>query len=42
LKAAILRNTGDDFVPHGSVEQLKRAWGLDAESLIRVVLEEMK
>ena len=29
----MLVNLGDEFIPHGSVEQLLKAYGLDAESI---------
>ena len=35
----VLKNLGDGFVPHGSVEQLRRLTGIDPESLEKAVLE---
>lgn len=38
----ILRNTGDRFLPHGSVKEIERLCGIDAESIAAAVLEDEK
>ena len=38
----LLRNTGDRFLPHGSVSEIERLCGIDAESVAAAVLEEIK
>ena len=38
----VLRNTGDRFLPHGSVKEIERLCGLDAESVAAAVLEDKK
>lgn len=38
----LLRNTGDRFLPHGSVKEIERLCGIDAESVAAAVLEENK
>lgn len=38
----LLRNTGDRFLPHGSVKEIERLCGIDAESVVNAVLEDMK
>jgi 1-deoxy-D-xylulose-5-phosphate synthase len=35
----LTKNLGDRFIPHGAVETLYRAYGLDGESLCNLVLE---
>ena len=42
LKAVRLCTTGRDFVPQGTVAQLRRLCGLDSESLYRVAMEVWK
>lgn len=37
----ILANTGDRFLPHGDTKELRRLCGLDAESLVNTIREEM-
>ncbi len=38
----LLRNTGDRFLPHGSVKEIERFCGIDAESVAAAVLEDIK
>ena len=38
----LLRNTGDRFLPHGSVSEIERLCGIDAESVAAAVLEDKK
>ncbi len=39
LNAVALLNLGDRFIPHGSVEELRRLCGIDEESVAKVLLE---
>ena len=39
--SARLLNLGDGIVPHGSVEELRRACGIDAEAVVRSAAELM-
>ncbi|MDR3728309.1 MAG: transketolase C-terminal domain-containing protein, partial [Oscillospiraceae bacterium] len=39
LQGLILKNLGRTFVPQGSVAQLQKSCGLDAESVVQAVLE---
>ncbi len=41
-KCMILKNLGSDFVTHGSVEALRRLCGIDEDSVVKAVMEEMK
>ena len=38
-EAVGLCNTGDRFVPHGAVEQLRRSIGIDADGILRTIVE---
>ena len=38
----LLRNTGDRFLPHGSVSEIEHICGIDAESIAAAVLEDKK
>lgn len=38
----LLRNTGDRFLPHGSVSEIEHLCGIDAESIAAAVLEDIK
>ena len=37
LKALILKNLGDRFIPHGTVEELRRFCGIDAQSVAEAI-----
>ena len=39
LKAAKLLNLGDGIVPHGTVQELRHEYGIDADALIRTAVE---
>jgi 1-deoxy-D-xylulose-5-phosphate synthase len=36
-----LRNTGDRFLPHGSINEIERLCGIDADSVAKAVLEDI-
>lgn len=40
IKSARLKNLGDDFIPHGNVNDLITEYGLDAASIASAILEE--
>ena len=42
LKGAALCSCGEDFVPHGTIPQLRSLCGLDVESLYKKALEVMR
>ena len=39
LGAAKLLNLGDGIIPHGTVQELRHAWGIDADALVRSAVE---
>ncbi len=41
LKTLILKNLGDRFIPHGTVEELRRMCGIDAGSVADAIAAEM-
>ena len=39
LNAVKLRNLGDGIIPHGTVEELRHAYGIDADEIVRCAVE---
>ena len=39
MKAAKLLNLGDGIIPHGTVQELRHAYGIDADEILRAATE---